>query len=76
MSCLHAILNSLCQAFLISSIFCGCTLQYTIAMLGYDEEEKTTVLELTYNYGVTEYTKGNAYAQVIIFFSLPSMRKS
>ncbi|KAJ6822147.1 lactoylglutathione lyase-like [Iris pallida] len=40
--------------------------KYTIAMLGYDDEDKTTVLELTYNYGVTEYTKGNAYAQVAI----------
>ncbi|XP_031500131.1 lactoylglutathione lyase GLX1 [Nymphaea colorata] len=40
--------------------------KYSIAMLGYDEEEKTTVLELTYNYGVTEYTKGNAYAQVAL----------
>ena len=39
-------------------------------MLGYDEEEKTTVLELTYNYGVTEYTKGNAYAQVMKHNSL------
>lgn len=33
-------------------------------MLGYADEYETTVLELTYNYGVTEYTKGNAYAQV------------
>lgn len=33
-------------------------------MLGYAEEHETIVLELTYNYGVTEYTKGNAYAQV------------
>ena len=33
-------------------------------MIGYDDEDKTTVLELTYNYGVTEYSKGNAYAQV------------
>eukprot|EP00252_Welwitschia_mirabilis_P007005 TRINITY_DN17_c0_g1_i2.p1 TRINITY_DN17_c0_g1~~TRINITY_DN17_c0_g1_i2.p1 ORF type:complete len:287 (+),score=43.58 TRINITY_DN17_c0_g1_i2:94-954(+) len=40
--------------------------KYTIAMLGYAEENETTVLELTYNYGVTEYTKGNAYAQVAI----------
>ncbi|KAL5578830.1 hypothetical protein UlMin_011272 [Ulmus minor] len=40
--------------------------KYTIAMLGYEDEEKTTVLELTYNYGVTEYSKGNAYAQVAI----------
>lgn len=40
------------------------TIQYTIAMMGYAPEHETIVLELTYNYGVTEYTKGNAYAQV------------
>ncbi|XP_027329997.1 lactoylglutathione lyase GLX1-like [Abrus precatorius] len=40
--------------------------KYTIAMLGYGEEHETTVLELTYNYGVTEYSKGNAYAQIAI----------
>ncbi|XP_042375249.1 lactoylglutathione lyase GLX1-like [Zingiber officinale] len=40
--------------------------KYTIAMLGYAEETESIVLELTYNYGVTEYTKGNAYAQVAI----------
>ncbi|XP_078176014.1 glyoxalase/bleomycin resistance protein/dioxygenase superfamily protein [Carex rostrata] len=40
--------------------------KYTIAMMGYADEQETTVLELTYNYGVTEYTKGNAYAQVAI----------
>ncbi|RZR78871.1 hypothetical protein BHM03_00004421 [Ensete ventricosum] len=39
---------------------------YTIAMMGYAEENESTVLELTYNYGVTEYIKGNAYAQVAI----------
>ena len=43
-------------------------IQYTIAMLGYADEDKTTVLELTYNYGVTEYSKGNAYAQVFAIF--------
>uniref|UniRef100_A0A6N2KJ21 VOC domain-containing protein n=1 Tax=Salix viminalis TaxID=40686 RepID=A0A6N2KJ21_SALVM len=31
--------------------------KYTLAMIGYDDEYKTIVLELTYNYGVTEYTK-------------------
>lgn len=46
--------------------------QYTIAMLGYGPEDKTTVLELTYNYGVTEYDKGNAYAQVNESSSLSS----
>lgn len=40
--------------------------KYAIAMMGYGPEDETTVLELTYNYGVTEYTKGNAYAQVAI----------
>ena len=35
--------------------------QYTIGMMGYNE---SVVLELAYNYGVTEYKKGNAYAQV------------
>ncbi|CAJ1951705.1 unnamed protein product [Sphenostylis stenocarpa] len=38
----------------------------TIAILGYGPEEKNAVLELTYNYGVTEYDKGDAYAQIAI----------
>jgi hypothetical protein len=33
-------------------------------MVGYGPEDKSTVLELTYNYGVKDYDKGNAYAQV------------
>ncbi|CAL1359603.1 unnamed protein product [Linum trigynum] len=40
--------------------------KYTIAMMGYGPEDKSTVLELTYNYGVTEYEKGNAYGQIAI----------
>ncbi|KAL9269840.1 Lactoylglutathione lyase GLX1-like protein [Drosera capensis] len=40
--------------------------KYTLAMLGFGPELESTVLELTYNYGVTEYSKGNAYAQVAI----------
>lgn len=40
--------------------------KYTIAMLGYGPEDKSTVLELTYNYGVTKYEKGSGYAQVAI----------
>nr|ACJ84843.1 unknown [Medicago truncatula]AFK39920.1 unknown [Medicago truncatula] len=40
--------------------------KYTIAILGYKEEDDATVLELTYNYGVTEYSKGTAYAQIAI----------
>ncbi|KAL9440685.1 hypothetical protein AB3S75_019368 [Citrus x aurantiifolia] len=40
--------------------------KYTIAMMGYGPEDKNVVLELTYNYGVTDYDKGNAYAQIAI----------
>lgn len=38
--------------------------QYSVAMMGYGPEDKNAVLELTYNYGVNEYEKGNGYAQV------------
>ncbi|KAL2321306.1 hypothetical protein Fmac_030275 [Flemingia macrophylla] len=37
-----------------------------IAVLGYGPEEKNAVLELTYNYGVRHYDKGDAYAQIAI----------
>jgi len=42
--------------------------QYTLAFLGYGDEESNTVFELTYNYGKdsSNYTKGDAYAQVAI----------
>ncbi|KAJ6407117.1 hypothetical protein OIU84_010597 [Salix udensis] len=40
--------------------------KYTTAMIGYGSEDKNCVLELTYNYGITEYDKGNAYAQISI----------
>ncbi|XP_039018388.1 probable lactoylglutathione lyase, chloroplastic [Hibiscus syriacus] len=33
--------------------------KYTIAMMGYGPEDKNAVLELTYNYGVTDYDKGS-----------------
>ncbi|KAE9452303.1 hypothetical protein C3L33_15793, partial [Rhododendron williamsianum] len=41
-------------------------LQYTTAMMGYGPEDKNVVLELTYNYGVKEYDKGNGYGQIAI----------
>ncbi|KAL9324658.1 hypothetical protein ACSQ67_009515 [Phaseolus vulgaris] len=40
--------------------------QNTTAIVGYGPEEKSAVLELTYNYGITEYDKGDAYAQIAI----------
>eukprot|EP00878_Enallax_costatus_P000978 GHUV01001110.1.p1 GENE.GHUV01001110.1~~GHUV01001110.1.p1 ORF type:complete len:315 (+),score=58.46 GHUV01001110.1:162-1106(+) len=40
--------------------------KYTLAFMGYGDENDNTVIELTYNYGKTEYSKGNGYAQVAI----------
>ncbi|KAF5748258.1 lactoylglutathione lyase chloroplast-like [Tripterygium wilfordii] len=40
--------------------------KYTVAIMGYGPEDKNAVLELTYNYEVTEYSKGNGYAQIAI----------
>lgn len=53
--------------FVDTKVLSSCyNLQYTIAMLGYGPEDTSSVMELTYNYGVTEYDKGNAYAQVAL----------
>lgn len=40
--------------------------KYAVAMMGYADELETTALELTYNHGVTEHSKGNGYSQVAI----------
>jgi lactoylglutathione lyase len=40
--------------------------KYSLAFVGYDDEDKTAVLELTYNYGVDRYELGTAYGHVAI----------
>lgn len=40
--------------------------KYSLAFVGYDDEDKTAVLELTYNYGVDKYDLGTAYGHVAI----------
>ena len=40
--------------------------KYSLAFVGYDDEEKTSVLELTYNYGVDKYDLGTAYGHVAV----------
>ncbi|EGV05528.1 lactoylglutathione lyase [Haemophilus pittmaniae HK 85] len=40
--------------------------QYSLAFLGYDDEDKASVLELTYNWGVSEYELGTAYGHIAI----------
>jgi lactoylglutathione lyase len=40
--------------------------KYSLAFVGYDTEDKTAVLELTYNHGVDHYDLGSAYGHVAI----------
>jgi len=40
--------------------------KYALAFVGYDDESRATVLELTYNYGVDRYDLGSAYGHVAI----------
>lgn len=40
--------------------------KYTLAFLGYGPESDQTVLELTYNWGVDQYTHGNAYGHIAV----------
>jgi len=40
--------------------------KYSLAFLGYGDESDTTVLELTYNWGQTEYNLGDAFGHIAI----------
>jgi lactoylglutathione lyase len=40
--------------------------KYSLAFVGYGTEDRSTVLELTYNYGVDHYDLGSAYGHVAI----------
>lgn len=40
--------------------------EFTLAFLGYGNEEEHTVLELTYNWGVTSYDLGSGYGHIAI----------
>jgi lactoylglutathione lyase len=40
--------------------------KYSLAFVGYDDETRASVLELTYNYGVDKYDLGNAYGHVAL----------
>jgi lactoylglutathione lyase len=46
--------------------------KYSLAFVGYDDEERTAVLELTYNYGVDRYELGNAFGHIAI--GLPDVK--
>ena len=40
--------------------------KYSLAFVGFDDEKRTAVLELTYNYGVERYDLGSAFGHVAI----------
>ena len=40
--------------------------RYSLAFLGYDDEDQSSVIELTYNWGVSEYELGTAYGHIAI----------
>ena len=43
--------------------------KYSLAFVGYDGEDRTAVLELTYNYGVDTYDLGSAFGHIALEFS-------
>jgi len=40
--------------------------KYTLVFVGYDDFDKGTLLELTYNWGVDRYEHGNAYGHICL----------
>ena len=48
--------------------------KYSLTFVGYDTEDRSAVLELTYNYGVSKYELGGAFGHVAI--SVPDVAKA
>jgi len=40
--------------------------KYSLAFVGYDDEERAAVIELTYNYGVERYDLGGGFGHIAI----------
>jgi len=40
--------------------------KYSLAFVGYDTEDRASVIELTYNYGVDKYDHGGAFGHIAI----------
>jgi len=43
--------------------------KYSLAFVGYDTEDRASVLELTYNYGVEKYDLGSAFGHIALEFA-------
>ena len=48
--------------------------KYSLAFVGYDSEDRASVLELTYNYGVERYDLGTAFGHLAI--AVPDVAKA
>ena len=48
--------------------------KYSLAFVGYETEDRTAVIELTYNYGVERYDLGSAFGHIAI--EVDDVRKS
>ena len=48
--------------------------KYRLAFVGYDGEDKTAVLELTYNYGVDKYDLGAGFGHIAL--EMPNVAKA
>ena len=48
--------------------------KYSLAFVGYDTEDRSTVLELTYNHGVERYDLGGAFGHVAI--GMPDVKQA
>jgi lactoylglutathione lyase len=48
--------------------------KYSLAFVGYDDEKRAAVLELTYNYGVERYDLGGGFGHVAI--GVPDVKQS
>lgn len=40
--------------------------RFTLAFVGYDDEDKSTVIELTHNWDTEQYDLGNAYGHIAL----------
>jgi lactoylglutathione lyase len=48
--------------------------KYSLAFVGYDNEDRASVLELTYNYGVDKYDLGSAFGHIAL--EMPDVAKA
>ena len=48
--------------------------KYSLAFVGYDDESRAAVLELTYNYGVDKYELGSAFGHIAL--AVPDVKQA